>query len=167
MAQTIYGAELYKSPVNETNFVYPTYGKNSEVFTYGDVCTLDGTNGVLVASATSQVAGVSAKTQTMSGTNQTVAKVKPALIQVTPDMEFLMGTNSDLNALTSPGVYYKLTGTTGAMQVDVTSGAQTLGNRVVVCTQVDPQDEGGTGAGSGLRQGVFKFVKVFNILSDN
>lgn len=167
MARTIYGAELYKSPMNETNYIYPTYGKNSEVFTSGDVCTVDGTNGVLVASATSQVIGVAVKTATMSGTNQTVAKVKPALIQVTPDMEFLMGGNADMNPLTTVGAFWKLTGTTGAQQVDITGTAQTTSNRVVVCTQVDPLNEGGSGAGSGLRQGVFKFVKVFDILSDN
>jgi hypothetical protein len=160
MPRTIYGAELIKSPTNATNNLYPVQGKNSEAFTAGDICALDGTNGVIVLTATLSVVGIADKTVTMSSSNQTVAKVIPPLTAVTPDMEFLMGTNSDLTVLTSPGVYYGLTGTTGAQQVDVSSGAVTGNNRMVVCVKVDPFGEGGSGAGSGLRQGIFKFVKV-------
>lgn len=167
MARTIYGAELFKSPALETNFVQNLIGKNSEVFAFGDLVEYVASHGLeVIASATPSVLGVSAKTQTMTSSNETVAKVKPAYIPIDQDMEFLMGTNSDLDALTSPGVYYKLTGATGAIQVDVTSGAQTTTNRVVVCTGVDPLNEGGTGSGSGLRQGLFKFVKVLNVKSN-
>jgi len=164
---TLYGAALFKSPVNETNYDGgQVIGKNSEIFTTGDIVTIDASDGLKVAGATDSVYGVNAKTQTMSSTNETVAFVKPVVAPIDMDYEYLMGTNSDLSPLTSVGAYYKLTGTTGIQQVDVTSGVQTTTNRVVICTAVDPQNLGGTGAGSGLRQGLFKFVKVSNVKSN-
>jgi hypothetical protein len=163
----IYGAEVYKSPTREVNFESNGIGKNSEVFASGDLVEMDASDGLkVIASATPTVIGVVQKTQTMTADNETVAKVKPSYIPIDQDMEFLMGTNADLSPLTSIGTYYKLTGGTGAIQVDVTSGAQTTTNRVVVCTHVDPKSQGGTGAGSGLRVGTFKFVKVNNVLSN-
>jgi hypothetical protein len=167
MAQTLYGAFVGKIPTNEQNLSYDVIGKNSEVFTYGDVVTVDAAHGAKVAGATDTVYGAYAgSTQTMSATNETVAFVKPAIVPIDQDMEFLMGTNADLSVLTGPSTYFKLTGTTGVQQVDVTSGAQTTTSRVVMCTKVDPNGIGGTGSGSGLRQGLFKFVKVFNVKSN-
>lgn len=155
----IYGAELWKSPTKEVNYAYEGLGTNSEVFTQGDTITVS--SGLTTAAgATGTVYGVIAKTATMAADNQTVAKVYPAYIPIDQDMEFLMGTNADLTATTSVGVIYKLTGTTGAVLVDVTSGAQTTTSRVVRCVKVDPLGLGGSGAGSGLRMGIFKFLKV-------
>ena len=165
MARTIYGAEIFKSPTREVNYDGgKVIGANSEVFAYGDIVTI--TSGYLdVAARDSQVYGVVVKTQTMASDNQTVAKVKPSVLVPEQDYEFLMGTNSDL-AVTNVGTYYMLTGTTGAMQVDVSAGAVTAASRIVECTAVDPLNEGGTGSGSGLRQGLFRFVKPFNIKQD-
>jgi len=129
--------------------------------------TIDASDGLKVAGATDSVIGVVVKTQTMTSNNETVAKVKPSYRVIDLDYEFLMGTNSDMSALTSVGAYFKLVaGGTGAQQVDTNAGAQTTTNRVVMCTSVDPNGLGGTGAGSGLRQGLFKFVKVFNVKSN-
>lgn len=161
MAQTIYGAQAVTSPTNPQNTDGGrVIGKNSEAFTANDVVTIDQTNGLDVAAATSAVYGVVLKTQTMASDNQTVAKVKPVVFPIDQSYEFLMGTNSDLSPLTSVGQYYSLTGTTGAQQVDVSGGAASGSSRVVVCTAVDPNQLGGTDSGSGLRQGLFKFVKV-------
>lgn len=161
MAQTLYGAQLTTSPNNPTNTDGGrVIGKNSEVFTANDVCGLDNTNGLFVATAVAAVYGVVLKTQTMASDNQTVAKVKPMCFPIDQSYEWLMGTNSDLSPLTSVGQFYKLTGTTGIQQVDVSGGAMTGVARVVVCTEVDPNGFGGTGSGSGLRQGLFKFVRV-------
>ena len=166
MAATIYGAQLATAPDEASNFDGGrVIGKNSEVFTAGDVVTI--ASGVLdVAAATSQVYGVVQKTETMASDNESVAKVKPS-VQV-PDYayEYLMGTNADL-AATSVGTYYKLTGTTGAMQVDVSAGAMTGTAAIVECSKVDPFNEGGSGSGSGLRQGYFRFIKPFNIMTNN
>lgn len=164
MTRILYGAQLFTSPVNGNNYDGGrVIGKNSEVFNSGDPVTI--TAGfLLVAGTTDPIYGIVVADGTMTSDNQTVAKVKP-YVQV-PDLsyEFLMGTNADL-AATSVGTYYKLTAaTTGAVQVDVTSGAMTGTARVVECTKVDPNNEGGTGAGSGLRQGLFRIVKPFNIL---
>jgi|APCry1669188910_1035180.scaffolds.fasta_scaffold63862_2 hypothetical protein len=166
MAQTLYGATLFKSPSNDVNFNSSIIGKNSEVITSGDILTIDASDGLKVGGATDTVIGVAVKTTTMTSSNETVAKVTPSHIAIDKDYEFLMGTNADMSALTSVGAYYKLAGTTGAQQVDVNSGAQTTTNRVVMCTKVDPNNLGGTGSGSGLRQGIFKFVKVFNVKSN-
>jgi hypothetical protein len=163
---TLYGATVFRAPNNSVNYHTDSYGTNSAAFTAGDTVKI--ASGLMaVAGTTDQVDGVVVKTQTMTSSNQTVAKVQPAYIPMDQDYEFLMGTNADLSATTSIGVYYKLTAaTTGTLQVDVTSGAQTGNARVVLCTGVDPQGKGGTGAGSGLREGLFKFVKVKNIKSD-
>lgn len=165
MARTIYGFTLFRSPVNEDNFDGgKVIGNNSEEFTSGDAVTIS--SGFLqVAGATDRVYGIVQKSQTMASDNETVGLVKPS-VQV-PDLgyEFLAGTNADL-AATSVGTYYKLVGTTGIMQVDVSAGAMTGAARIVECTQVDPLNEGGTGAGSGLRQGVFRFVNQFNTQVD-
>jgi hypothetical protein len=166
MAQTLYGAQLFKAPNVEQNMASNVIGKNSEVFAVGDILTL-GTDGLYVAGATDSVIGVAATTATMASTNETVAKVKPSYIPISMDYEFLMGTNSDMSALTSVGAYYSLVaGGTGAQQVDTNGGAKTTTNRVVICTAVDPSGLGGTGSGSGLRQGLFKFVKIFNVKSN-
>jgi hypothetical protein len=165
MANTIYGARPTKSPNNPTaNYNYGVIGKNSEVFNTYDVVEIDTTNGLkVIASATPSVYGVVLKEQTMASDNQTVAKVKPAVAVVDMDYEYLMGCNSDLSPITSPGGYFKLTGATGAIQVDVAAGEVSTTDRVVICTKVDPAEIGGTGSGSGLRQGLFKFVKISNV----
>lgn len=166
MARTIYGATIATSPTNGTNDDGGrVIGTNSEVFTGGDIVTI--TSGYLdvFPNDNFHVYGVVLKTATMASDNQTVAKVKPNVIVPDLSYEFLMGTNSDL-AVTSVGTYYTITGATGAQQVDVSTGAVVNASRVVECTKVDPLNEGGTGAGSGLRQGYFRFVKPFNIQQD-
>ena len=158
---------MQTSPTNAADYDHNGIGKNSEVFAIGDVLTMDASHGLKVAGATDSVMGISATSATMASNNETVAKVTPSYTPINQDYEFLMGTNADLSALTSIGAYYKLVaGGTGAQQVDVNAGVQTTSNRVVICTGVDPQGLGGTGSGSGLRQGLFKFVKVFNLRND-
>ena len=163
----LYGAQVFTSPTNPVNYDGGrVVGSNSAVFTANDPVTIDASGTLIVTTAVTPVYGVVQKTQTMSSSNATVAKVKPVCIPADQNYEFLMGTNADLTDPTSVGTYYKLSGTTGAVVVDVTSGAQTTTNRVVVCTKVDPQNKGGSGAGSGLREGLFKFVKTTNF-TDN
>jgi hypothetical protein len=162
----LYGASLYQENHNETDLRYDMLGKNSEIFASGDIVTLisgqlagalQGVGGVGVTSVT----GVVAKTQTMSSTNTTVAKVYPGYIPVSDSTLFVMGTNADLTGnSTNGGTYYGLTGTTGTAQIDVTSGTQTGASRVVEIVKVDPFNLGGTGSGSGIRQAVVRFVKT-------
>ena len=157
---TYYGAKLASSPVNGVNFDGgQVIGKNSEVFAEGDLCTIDASNGLKVAGATDAIYGIAQKAQTMTSSNQTVALVKPSVIVPDLDYEFIMGCNAALTALTSVGAFYKLTGTTGAMQVDVNSGVQTTTNRVVECTAVDPFGTGDTKCGK------FRIVKRYNLMN--
>lgn len=164
MPQTFYGARLFESPKNEVNAEYPALGANSEAFTQYDIVSVSGavgSNTLGVAAATSVVVGVAFKTVTMTSTNTTVAKVFPGVLVVDEFNKFFMSTNSDLtNTLTDYGKFYKLAGATGAQLVDVTGGVQTTTNRVVQIIEVDPYNVGGTGAGSGLRQVVVRFVKT-------
>lgn len=168
MSRTIYGATLATTPDGKgaSNFDGGrVIGDNSEVFTAGDPVTISG--GFLqVSGTTERVYGIVQKTQTMTSDNETVAKVKPSVLVPDQSYEFLMGTNADM-AATDVGTYYKLTAaTSGAVQVDVSGGAMTGTARVVELTKVDPNGEGGTGAGSGLRQGLFRFVLQFNTQVD-
>jgi hypothetical protein len=159
----IFGAQVVTSPTNPTNTDGGrVYGKNSEVFTANDLVT-DGAGVLEVAAASEAIYGIVLKTQTMAADNQTVAKIKPLCFPIDQQYEFLMGTNADLNPAASVGVYYNITGATGAQVVDVTGGATTGLGRVVICTAVDPNGVGGSGAGSGLRQGLFKIVKPTDI----
>lgn len=160
----IYGASVYQERKSETDIFYDAFGKNSEVFTAGDPVTIS--SGVLLVTVgngqgvTNAVVGVASKTATMTSTNQTVAKVSPGYIPADGTI-FLMGTNSDLTGnATDPGTYYGLTGLTSLIQVNTSIGVLTGTSRVVEVVQVDPFNEGGTGAGSGLRKVLVRFVKT-------
>ncbi len=156
---TLYGAKVFQELNNESNARYDIIGNNSEVFTSGDVVSTSGGD-LIVAGATDVVFGVTTKTQTLASDNETVAKVCPPVIPAEGTV-FLMGSNGDFagNA-TDVGTYYKLTGATGAQQVDQASGVQTTTSRVVEIVKVDPRNIGGTGAGSGLREVLVRFVKT-------
>lgn len=164
MATTIYGAQPYNYSTAEADLNYDAIGKNSEAFTSYDPVTYS-SGQLIVAGTTNAIAGVVAKTATMTSTNAgtTGARVAPGYFPVTETTEFLMGTNSDLTGnATDVGTFYKLTAnTTNTVQVDVANGVQTTTNRVVMIKKVDPFNEGGTGAGSGLRKAVVVFVKKF------
>lgn len=160
MAVSIFGAQLWQEGRNESDLRYDTIGKNSEVIAANDPLQI--ASGLLsVSGATTTVVGVAAGAATMASTNQTVAKITPAYLPISDSTIFLMGTNADLTGnATDGGTYYKLTGTTGAVLVDVTSGVQTTTSRVVEIVKVDPMNLGGTGAGSGVRTCLVRFVKT-------
>lgn len=156
---TIYGASVFMSPVLESNFDRSPIGKNSEAIALGDLLTI--ASGLLkVATATDQIVGIAAKTQTLASDNQTSAKIAPSYIPA-ENATFLMGSNGDFTGnATDAGTYYKITGTTGAMLVDQASGATATTSRVVEIVKVDPLNIGGSGSGSGLRNVLVRFVKT-------
>lgn len=166
MAETIYGARLWNvDSEGVANTAAYFIGSNSCTYTKGDVVAHQGGQ-LVVKGATSSpaIVGVVLKTATMASTNQTVAKVYPKYYDLSQkDTVWLMGTNSDLTATASVGVFMNINsdGTTAVQQVDASSAVLVAGNKELVCLAVDPQAEGGTGSGSGLRQGLFKFVRVF------
>lgn len=163
MATPLYGFALYESPTNPANEYYPQIGKNSEAFTLGDPVVNDATHGAKVMSgATLAVLGIAAKTVTMASTNETVALVKVPLIPVDQDYTFLAGTNADMATLTTVGLAFQIANSvTGQALVDISSGDKSATSAaVVVCLGVDPRQLGGTGIGSGAREGLFKFIKT-------
>jgi hypothetical protein len=158
MGATLYGARLWQSDGNEPELRYDALGKNSEVFAQNDIVSFSAGE-ILVA--TTAIVGVVVKTDTMTATNTTVAKVYPGFIPIYDDQLWLMGTNSDLsNNHTNAGTYYTITGATGAQQVKVSVGVTTTTDRVVEIVKVDPYNEGGSGAGSGLRKCVVRILKT-------
>ncbi len=157
----IYGASVIRNNVAEVDINYDAIGKNSEAFTIGDPVTI--ASGQLRRAGNSEtIVGYATKTVTMTADNVTVAKVTPGYVPVSEGALYLMGSNTDLTGnATNPGNYCALTGnTTGAVQIDGSNLARTTVDRVVEIVQVDPFNEGGTGAGSGLRVAVVRIVKT-------
>ena len=154
------GAKVYQNGNLETDIRYDAIGKNSEAIVVGDVLTVASGLVKVVAAATDAIYGVAAKTATMASDNQTVAKIAPGYVPA-EDTVFFMYTNADLTGnATNVGTFYGLTGASGAVLVDVTSGVTTTTSRQVEIVKVDPTGKGGTGAGSGLREVLVKFFRT-------
>lgn len=154
----ITGAKLWQTGDNGVNVRYDTIGKNSEVFASGDIVGL--ASGDLLVNTTAMV-GVVLKTATMASDNVTVAMVRPGFIAIDDEKLWLMGTNSDLTSnAVDGGTYYPITGATGAQVVNVSAGVVTGASRSVMIVKVDPYNEGGTGAGSGLRKCLVRLLKT-------
>ena len=159
MGSVLYGASLWQNRQKESNIRYDIIGTNSTAFTIGDPVTVS-SGKLAVAGTTNTVVGIATKTVTMASNNETVAKVTPGYLPVYQDEVYLMGTTADMTALTAPGTYYCLTAaTTATVQVD-NAGANTGASRVVEIVKVDPQNIGGTGASSGLRQVLVRVIKT-------
>lgn len=158
----LYGAKLWQEAfgTGSPEYRYDIIGNNSEDFDTGDPVSRNTTGELIVYTTTLAIVGVAVKDQTLASDNETVGKVRPAFLSSEGNV-FLMGTNSDLaDNATDYGKYYKLTGTSGAVQVDVSSGVQTGNSRQVMIVKVDPREIGGTGSGSGLREVLVRFVKI-------
>lgn len=157
----IYGGSLAASPTNESNIQYDVIGKNSAVFSVGDPITV-ASNNALVAGNSDTIIGFAVKAQTMASTNVGGANVAPGYLPIQTNAIYLMGTNTDLTSTAANfGAYCALTAnTTNTVQVDGSNLAQTGANRVVSIVAVDPFNEGGTGAGSGLRTVLVRVVKT-------
>ncbi len=156
---SIYGASLYQSRTKEANFRYDVLGKDSEVMAIGDPLTVS--SGVLkvVAAATDQIWGISQKVITAAQMGATNDTVYPPYVPANPDDVWFMGTNSDLtDNETDAGTYYGLSGSTGAVVVNVSGGVMADTSRQVMIVKVDPYKKGGSGAGSGLRECLVRFV---------
>lgn len=157
----IYGGSVASSPTKEVNVSYDVIGKNSAAFTVGDPLTV-ASNNALVAGNSDAILGFAVKTQTMSSSNVTVAKVAPGYLPIDPQALYLMGVNTDLTSTASNfGAYCALTAnTTAIVQIDGSNLARTGADRVVSIVVVDPFNEGGTGSGSGLRTVLVRVVKT-------
>jgi hypothetical protein len=152
---TLYGAKLYESPNNETNYRYDVLGTASEVFAVGDIVGMASGTLEVIDAATDPIAGVAAKVATMPSPNTATYE---AFIPADENYVFLMGCNAALtDNKTNYGTFYGITGATGVQQVDVTSGVTTTTSRQVMIVKVDPNNVGGT---DGLKQCLVKFVRI-------
>ena len=165
----LYGAKLWQEAygTGSPDYRYDIIANNSEDLDTGDPVSINTTNELVIQSGTLAVVGVAVKDATATSDNETVAKVRPAFIP-SEDHVWLMGTNSDLtDNATDYGKYYRLTGASGLVQVDVTTGVQTNNERLVMIVKVDPRGIGGTGSGSGVREVLVKFVKQLDRIDGN
>lgn len=116
----------------------PVIGKNSEAFAYADPVNIDSNGWLVVAPAGERILGWCLETVTMAATNQTVAKVKPKYV---PALGVLMQITADQTCTqTDVGAYADITGTTGAINVNLAAGAS--GSLFV--WQFDPAGDGTT-----------------------
>ena len=160
MASTIFGATPYQYQGNAANLRYGAAGKNSEVITANDPLTI--ASGVIkvVSAATDPIIGVAVATKTMGAANQTIntSTVYPAYIPADEETVFLMGCNTALTGnSTDVGKYFGLTGSTGAVQVNVSGSVTTTTSRQVVIIKVDPY---GLGTTEGLSEVLVKFFNA-------
>ena len=158
MASTIFGATVYQEGSNPSNIRYDALGADSEVFAVGDIVTVGGDTAGTVAvvdAATEPILGVCVKKATMGATNDTVYV---PYIPADGGTVFLMGANQTLtDNETSAGVFYGITGATGAQQINVSGGATTTTSRQVVIVKVDPNNVGGT---EGPQEALVRFVST-------
>lgn len=155
MASKIFGATVYQESQNGSNTRYDVLGKDSEVFAVGDVVTIASGVVKVVAAATDPILGVSTKVATMPATNDTVYQ---PYIPADGGTVFLMGANATLtDNETSAGVFYGITGATGAQQINVSGSATTTTSRQVVIVKVDPNNVGGT---EGPQEALVRFVST-------
>ena len=162
----IKGASLYQTLGNASNIRYDIIGKTSEVIAVGDPLTIS--SGVLkvVSATTDPIVGVAAAASTAAQNDGTRYV---AYVPTDDTCIWLMGCVADLtDNKTNGGTIYSLcsasTGSlssaTGAVQVDVTAGVKTTTSMQVEIIKVDPRGIGGSGANSGLREVLVKFVRT-------
>jgi hypothetical protein len=115
-------------------------GNNSEVFAPADPVSIDANGNLIVATAGVKVIGFATDDVTMSSSNETVAKVKPNYIPAYQGVKMVY--TADQAAVTADdiGEYCDLTGTTGAIQMDLTGG--TSGQFIIL--EADPDGDGTT-----------------------
>lgn len=128
---------------------YPIIGKNSEAFAKADPVTIDANGFLIVATAGDRILGWCLQDVTMSASNQTVAKVKPAYV---PALGVQMQITADQACVqTDVGAYADISGTTGAINVNLSAGTSGslfvwgfnpdgAGDTEVIVSVAEPQD---------------------------
>lgn len=155
---TLYGARLWQAPEESVNARYDMLGQSSEVIAAGDILNMESGNIEVADAATDAIAGV-AITPSTAAQNDGTKYI--GYIPADENYVWLMGTNSDLtDNATDFGTFYAITGATGAQQVNVSGSVTTTTSRQVMIVKVDPRGIGGTGAASGLRECLVKFVRI-------
>lgn len=134
MAQKFYKVEPDVPTISTPQVI----AKNSEVFAVADPVTWS-SGFVKVAAAGEKIMGFALEAFTAASDNQTVAKKCPKIIMARPGV--VMQYTADQAAVaTDMGLYADLTGTTGAIQVNLAGGA----NGQFIVVGYDPDQDGTT-----------------------
>jgi hypothetical protein len=115
---------------------FPIIAKNSEAFHKGDPVMV-ASGFLLVATATSKILGWCDADFTATADNQTVAKLCPTYVPATEEVKMLI-TPDQTFAQTDVGLYADISGTTGAIAVNLAGG----GNGQLYVHGVDPMGSG-------------------------
>lgn len=99
---------------------FPVIGKNSEQFSKADPVTIDSDGFLTVATAGDKIIGWCTEDVTMASDNQTVAKYKPEYVIASGQLMVISG-DQDLTQ-TDVGAYADISGTTGAIAVNLVAG---------------------------------------------
>lgn len=139
--------KFYRDPILE-GVGEPIIGANSEQFTEGDPLSIDA-DGFLIVATTGKIIGFAKESRTMASDNETVAKYCPQYVQAR-GVEMVY--EADQNATqTDVGAYADLTGTTGAIKINLAAGAtgqfivlgfnpEDLGDNYVIVKVAEPQE---------------------------
>lgn len=114
-------------------------GKNSAAFAVADPVTIDSDGLLIVATAGTKVLGYAVEAITMASDNETVAKKMPKFIPAVQGV-LMQYTSDQACTQTDLGAYADLSGTTGAIQMNLAAGA--TGQFLV--KGFDPEGDGST-----------------------
>lgn len=114
-------------------------GKNSAAFAVADPVTIDSDGLLIVATAGTKIIGYAVEAVTMASDNETVAKKMPKFIPALPGV-LMQYTADQACTQTDVGAYADLSGTTGAIQVNLAAGA----NGQFIVKGFDPEGDGTT-----------------------
>lgn len=116
----------------------PIIMNNSEVFAYADPVSIDASGHLIVATAGVKVIGYCLEAKTAASDNETVAKKTVQYLEA-PGVEMVY-TSDTACTQTDVGAYADLTGTTGAIEINLLAG--TTGQFLVKA--FDPEVDGDT-----------------------
>ena len=131
--------KFYKIPKG-VSIMADIIGANSAAFKPADPVSIDADGCLIVATAGDKVLGYACDDITMVAANETTPKVRPNYIPAVPGV--LMQYPSDQAGVLADdvGEYADLSGTTGAITMNLTAGA--TGQFLI--RQIDPENEGDT-----------------------
>lgn len=130
--------DFLRSDIPGAGVIASPIAKNSEVFSKADPVSIDSDGYLIVSTAGAKVYGYAMEDFTAASDNQTVAKKSPKVCD--PRRVRMVYTSDQACTQTDIGAYADLTGTTGAIQMNLAAGS--TGQFLV--TGFDPDKDGST-----------------------
>lgn len=130
--------KFYKIPDN-VGAMADIIGNNSAKFSKADPVTIDSAGNLIVATSSGEkILGFCLEDVTMDSDNETVDKYKPSYIPAYPGVLMVYDSDQDAVLADDIGEYADVTGTTGAIYMNLTAGS--TGQFLV--RSKDPYEEG-------------------------